>query len=367
MVSVLVRVCLVVGLLTEFYSDIFVQLFAGRLPGQATAFMRWVPSYWFLGIYETVMGIAKPGMLALGKQAVLVSGATILISGLAYALCYQRIFMRLPETFDSMGSSRPFFRVRLPERLLRRFFRSPFERAVSSFAVKALLRSEQHLLFFGAYLGVGLVIVTQTALDRVTGKGPLPSGQALAIPLLAAFFHRERIAVYLRHAGVDGRELGFPRAANVPQPSPREVAKRLFLWATIPWEVLVFGGWMARETSWLPALAGTAVTVAFTVLFIDLLLLRFRKVPFACRMEVDIKQMLMKILGTTFAVLLLVPGLGAMERWMLLEPERLGWLVPVLGLGWWWVRRYRREMSDEDGVVQFEDGPAAAFELLKFT
>ncbi len=366
-VSILVRVCLVVGLLTEFYSDIFVQLFAGHLPGQATAFMRWVPSYWFLGIYETIMGIAKPGMVALGRQALLALAVTIAVAGLAYALCYRRIFMRLPETFDSMGSSRPFFQVRLPESLLRPLFRSPFERAASVFAAKALLRSEQHLMFFGAYLGVGLVIVTQTALDGVATTGRVPNAQILAIPLLVAFFTVSGLRFVFDMAAVPSANWVFQTAANAAQPVPRSVAKRLLLWATLPWQLLLVLPWMASHAGWRLAFEATAATVAFTVFFVDLVLLRFRKVPFTCSTDVDVRTMLLKILATMFAVLLFVPNLGALERWMLLTPVKFAWLALALGVGWYWMHQYRSGLAGDDAVLQYRDGPAAPFELMKLT
>src|SRR5262249_31413517 len=121
-------------------------------------------------------------LLGLAVAAVVSTGA--------YALCYQRFFIRLPESFDTMGGSRPFFKIRFPEFLLAPLFRSQFERACSSFSLKVLLRSEQHLLFIGAYFGVGVVIVAQSALDNLSKDStpPLPSPEYLVIPLLIAFF-----------------------------------------------------------------------------------------------------------------------------------------------------------------------------------
>ncbi|MBV8866318.1 MAG: hypothetical protein JO210_13075, partial [Acidobacteriaceae bacterium] len=234
-VSLAMRMILVVVLLTEFFSNLFLQLFAGKLPGAAGHPLRWLPSFWFLGIYENMLGIAKPAMAAFGKQALLALGAAIVISIAAYALCYHRIFLRLPESFDIMGGSRPLFRIQLPEALLRPLFRSQFERACSSFAVKVLTRSEQHLMFFGAYLGIGLVLVVQTALDSHNeGSARLPGSDYLAIPFLIAFF----LITGLRF--VFDRPAAFPAnwifriTADAPWPEPRKVARRLMLWATIP-------------------------------------------------------------------------------------------------------------------------------------
>ena len=151
-VSVAMRIVLVVVLVVEFFSNIVARLFEGKLPA---GYMNWLPPYWFLGIYESVTGIASPHMAALAKQALLALAAAVAISMMAYALCYRRLFLRLPETFDAIAGSQPLFRIRIPEPLLAPLFRSQFERACVSFAVKVLSRSEQHLMFLGAYLGVG--------------------------------------------------------------------------------------------------------------------------------------------------------------------------------------------------------------------
>lgn len=73
-VSVVLRLILVIGLLTEFFSNILLQLFAGRLPGGAGAYMRWVPSFWFLGIYERTLAIANTRMAAMAEQGLLATG-----------------------------------------------------------------------------------------------------------------------------------------------------------------------------------------------------------------------------------------------------------------------------------------------------
>ncbi len=363
-VSILMRLVLVVVLLTEFFANIFVQLFAGRLPG---GYLHWLPSYWFLGIYETVAGIAEPQMLQMGRYAWIALGLAILVSTVSYALCYGRFFIRLPESFDTMGGSRPFLKIRFPDAWVRPLFRSPFERGCSAFALKVLLRSEQHLMFFGAYLGIGLVIVAQSALDsaRSVSRSALPDSAWLAIPLLIAFFIVSGMRfVFDRPAEADANWL-FRISANSPEPEPRRIAKRLMLWTTLPWEILIFGPLSIERLGWPLALLHVGTVVALTVFSVDLLLLYFRKIPFTCRAQLDIKQLVVQMIGTILAVLFLVPLLAALERWMLAAPIRFLALCAVLTVAWYWLIHYRRAQRGEK--LLFEDAPAPAFELLKLT
>ena len=51
-ISVAVRILLAVILMVEFFSNFFLQLFSGHLPKYASGYLQWLPSFWFVGIYE---------------------------------------------------------------------------------------------------------------------------------------------------------------------------------------------------------------------------------------------------------------------------------------------------------------------------
>jgi len=365
--SIFVRVVLVISLLTEFLSNLFLQLFAGRLPGRAASLGRLLPSFWFLGIYEKMLGIAKPGMAALGRQALLALAVAIVVALAAYMLCYRRYFLRISEALETIGSGRRTFQVRLPEWLATRLFRSPFERACSSFAFKVLSRSEQHLMFFGAYLGFGLVMVAQTAVGGVTPGmgGPLPTAAYLSVPLMVAFFIISGLRfVFDIPAALHANWL-FRIAVEAPKPEPRRVALRLMLLAVLPWEVALLMPLTAFWFGWETAVAHTAITVALTLLFANAILLRFRKIPFTCSTQPEVKQLIFRILGSVFAVLIIVPMLAELEHWMLIDPIRLiGFAFALAGCRYW-LRRYRREMLPNEWALTYEDGPPPAFELLR--
>src|SRR5208282_4215789 len=65
--SLYLRILLVIGTLITFFSNLFIQLLAGHVPGAAASYL---PSVWFLGFFEHWLGIAKPGMAVLGERAI---------------------------------------------------------------------------------------------------------------------------------------------------------------------------------------------------------------------------------------------------------------------------------------------------------
>jgi hypothetical protein len=366
-VSILVRVVLVISLLTEFLSNLFLQLFAGRLPGHAGNYAHFLPSFWFLGIYERILGIAKPEMAELGREALLALAAAIVIAIVAYMLCYRRYFLRLAETLETIGSGHHAFRLPLPEWLAGRLFRSPFEWACSSLALKVLLRSEQHLMFFGAYLGIGLVMVAQTTVDAMAGGADptVPKAGYLAIPLMIAFFIVSGLRFVFDIPAALNANWVFRITVEEPKPEPRRIAFRFMLLAVLPLEIAVLLPVTTHLFGWKTALAHTATVTALTVLFANTMLVRFRKIPFTCSTQPEVKRFLIRIIGSLFAVLLIVPMLAEIERWMLINPIRFAGFALALAGCWYWLHRYRREMLPNEKALTYEDGPAPAFEFLK--
>ncbi len=364
-VSVAMRMILVVALLTEFLSNLFLQLFSGRLPGQSALYVKVLPSFWFLGIYEKLLGTANPSMSALGMQAVEALALVIVAAVLAYALCYRRYFLRLPESQETLGGSRHAHR--LPGWMAKLLFRSSFEHACCGFIAKVLTRSERHIMFFGGYLGLGLVMVAQTAFDSSNhaAVGPLPGIGLLAVPLMIAFFVLSGLRfVFDIPAALDANWV-FRISLGPETPEPRFLARTVMLWAILPWQLLLLTPLMALQFGWPVAIGHTCIVIALSFLFIELLLLRFRKIPFTCSIQPELKQLLARILTSVFAVLVVVPILAAIEHWMLFEPLRFIWLSAAFLLAWYLLRRYRQRMLPMDRGLTFEDRPAPQFELLK--
>ncbi|HMF79202.1 MAG TPA: hypothetical protein VK604_26315 [Bryobacteraceae bacterium] len=358
LVSVAVRMLLVVALLTEFMSNLFLQLLSGRLPGNAAASMRFLPSIWFLGLYEKVAHTPKPALAHFGDWALIALAASLLISIAAYSLCYRRHFLRLAESFDTLGGARHGTGPRLPVWLGRVLFRTRFEQACTCFAVKVLSRSERHVMIFGGYLGVGLVIVAQTALDDA-------STALFAVPLLISFFLITGLRFAFDVPAALTANWVFQSAAAGPQPAPRAVARRFILLAALSWQPVLLLPWATQRLGWSAACQLTAMNMAFSALAVELSLWKYHQIAFTYVARTDSRQIVTRILGALVAVGLLVPVLAALERWTLKDTSRFGFIACLIGLAFYELQRRRRLQPAEAAVLTFEERPPEPFELLK--
>jgi hypothetical protein len=343
-VSVCVRIVLAVGFLVEFFSNLFLQLFLGRLPAYADAYLRLLPSFWFLGLYESVVGIAKPDMVEMAHWALIALALSILATLTTYALCYQRQFLRLAESFDNLAGNRHGAWFKMPEWLKRVFFRSAFEEAYILFAWRVLTRSERHVMFLGGYLGVGLVLVAQAA-----------EGDPKQVPLLLAFFLISGLRfAFDMPAASPAANWSFQISANDIAPSPSAVARRLLMLLVLPWQLLPVGSF-----------AHVLLNLAFAVLGIDLVLLDFQRIPFTYRVQADSRKMVMRFVLALLVFLMLAPFLAWLEKWATREWWHYAIVAAGITAAWLELRRRRRANERDASGLSFAERAPSEFELLK--
>lgn len=361
-VSVLLRVLLVVGLFTEFCSNLFLQLMAGRLPVHAEVYMRFLPSFWFLGLYEKVVRIAGPGMAQMSGLAVKALAISIVVAVGAYSLCYRRHFLRLAESFDSLGGIQHGARFRMPAWFGRTIFRLPFEEGCGLFAFKVLLRSERHVMILGGYLGTGLVFVAQTAVDVGSNTKALPDTDLLSIPLLVAFFLISGLRFVFDVPAALAANWIFRASPGVTQPTPESMARRFMYLTVLPWQVLVLAPLAAQRFGWVVAFETVLLDVSFSVLAIAFLFARFRKIAFTYAVEPDSRKMVRRFICLLLSAALLVPMLASIEHWALQQWWRCLFVFVLMLYGLFEVERRKRS---EEPALTFEERSEANLELLK--
>lgn len=339
-VSVCVRLVLVVAFVTE-------------LPSSPGANARRLPPAWFLGLYENIAGFASPAMAQLGHRALWALPAVICISMGAYSLCYGRHYLKLAESLDFIGSARHSFRMPLPAWFEAILFRSRFERACLSFALKTLLRSERHIMFFGGYLGIGLVLVVQSFHN------------VLAVPIMLSFFLISGLRFAFDIPAVLKANWLYRSSLEKPPTPLRAVGRKLALALTLPWQIFLLTPAMAYFFGWQVALTQTAVVVVLTILLAEFVFAKFHAIPFACSVQPDIQRFLSRILGSLFALLIAVPLLASSEGWMLHRPTRFIPAALVAAVLYLYLQSQKRSTLEVDQVLTFEDRAPSAFELLR--
>lgn len=134
------------------------------------AWLIWLPSSWFLGMYEVVLGSADAYFRSLAWIAVLAIGAAIALSIVSYAVSYGRYTTR--ATMLIHGRSAPLW-PSLSARLRELIFPDASQQAVAGFATATLRRSRQHKLLLIMYLGVAAAL----ALDSASAFGAAHMGR----------------------------------------------------------------------------------------------------------------------------------------------------------------------------------------------
>ncbi len=354
-VSLLVRILLLTALLAGLASNLLLQLFSGQV--SAHSYIRLLPSFWFLGIYEDVAGMAGPGMVGLGHRAIAAVLIALVVGLLAYAACYRRHFLRLSESMDRIGGSRRS--LRSPLRLAfvssfgNRLFRNGLERACCPFALKVLLRNERHVMFIGAYLGLGLVLIAS-----------LPSAGVLTVSLLIAFLTTTGLRFAFEMPAALEANWIFRATLDSPGETPRRVARKILLLGTISWQAGLLFPFMAWRYGWLAALGHTVLVAALTVLFIEGLLIGFRKIPFTCSSQADVRRYVVRVLVCVFAVAFAVPLIAGLGAWTLKSFERVPVFAVLYAGAWYLLRYFRREAEANGERLIFEERLSTALNVL---
>ncbi len=113
--------------------------------------LAWLPSYWFLALFNQLNGSMHPALAPLAIRAWIGLGVSALGTCAALLLCYFRLMPKIVEQPDILPQTRWF---PWPPH-----FGSSLTEALTLFSMRTLLRSRQHRMIFSFYLGLGITIV----------------------------------------------------------------------------------------------------------------------------------------------------------------------------------------------------------------
>ncbi len=187
-----VRVCLLTGLMTILFLFPLTAHYLGQLVSgsDGPAIVRWLPTFWFLGVYDTIMwgNLAPPVFHTLARMGVFFTVAGVLIAVVTYPLGYRRRVQQLVE-----GSPLTKYRAgsgRLQSILHRFVFPRPRMRATGHLAAQTLLRTERLHLYLAMYVGLGTALVVSGVVAlRIDATHVAvvfqEDGLRMAVPLIA--------------------------------------------------------------------------------------------------------------------------------------------------------------------------------------
>jgi hypothetical protein len=142
------------------------------------------------------------------------------------------------------------------------------------------------------------------------------------------------------------------------------LARKVILTLLLPWVATVTCAayWFLEGPR--VALLHTALVVVWTVLLTNIVLVRFRKLPFTCSMPVFKQHSIVILIAFCFGFLMYVGSTAEFEASALLEPRRILELLPVVALAWYIPRHLKHTTIDREKNLIFEESAQRGFELL---
>jgi len=147
--------------------------------GPRKPWISWIPSYWFVGMYQQLSGSLHPALAPFARRAWIGLIAAVCATAIAYAASYRRTLRKIVEEPDIAPG---YQHAWLPR------FGGSFETAIGQFSVRSLFRSRQHRMIFAFYLGAGLAfaILFLNAPPEISGPTAGDPWHRPSVPLLAA-------------------------------------------------------------------------------------------------------------------------------------------------------------------------------------
>jgi hypothetical protein len=358
-----VVVCLVALLCTSFA----VPQLLRRAP--APRWIALIPSCWFLGLCQSLRARSGPVLTDLSRLALPALATVALVALCTYVVAYRRHFVRIAEIADTSARPRNPQGFRVGIMLDRLALRTRFQKAGFRFVTKTLLRSETHRLVLTAVGGLALVLASQALLDAFADAKSLRQAaltpDALSVPFILSFL----VIVGLRIVFELPAELRsnwiFQLMVDPDRQECESLARRVILIFVLPWLLAISLPVYAYLEGWKVATLHTLLVVLWAVLLTNIVLIRFRKIPFTCTLPVFKQHSFVTLLSCCFGFLLYSVSTPEFESSALREPLRLLGLVPVVAVTWYIPHHLAKSAIDIEKRLIFEEAPTQTIEALR--
>jgi hypothetical protein len=365
-ISLYVRFAISLCFLSLLATSFAVPSFLGQAARTSKLGVTLLPPVWFVGVCEVLWGHGdNPFFAQMARSALFALGVCLAVAIVSYALSFRRSFIRIPETAEIGPLPRSQFHV-LPVKLFDRvILRDLPQRACFHFITRTLLRSESHLQIAAAFVAMGLVVSAQSVASAFHANAALllryPSEELLAIPFVLSFC----IIVGVRFAFEIPADLRAnwvfalwidPRALQT-RPIARKVLLTFSLTPLVP--ICFASSWILWDFG--TALLHTVVFAGCTVALVELLLLRFRKIPFTCSYPQFQSHSALIFVAYLFGFLIFTDYLPELEFWSFGDSWRVVFFAPIVAAVLLAIYYYRRQMLEMDKRLIFEEVSASSF------
>lgn len=299
--------------------------------------LHWLPSVWFLGLYQSLHGSPSAVWQSLGTTAAGALGLAALAAVLFYGASH-RAFARHAAEAPELARAGRRFPAALFALVDRIALRDARERGLFRFVLRTLARSRRHSAALAAFAGAGFALALQMAILSTTRRLQ-PNTLTLAPPLAIGFC----LLAGLRFAfGVpfDPRATWlFQIAVAASDAQPARIARKVMtVTVALPLALVTLAVYTAVVE---PALAAVHALVVFTgcLFLIDVLVVDFRSIPFTCANLLGGGNAVLGIAMHIIGLLVFVDLFAAIEMWIYRHPIVLLPVSALLGIVWFAIHR----------------------------
>lgn len=341
------------------------------MEGHRAGWFFWFPPLWFVGVYQTLLGLGGDLFHSLALTGVVALGLAMLACGAAYIVNYNRHAQRMLEVVETPAGNR-FWAARAIRWMLTHIvLRKPLERATYFFVMDTLVRSTKQRLYLTAYVGAGfalsafgiLQVVIYTEDRSVSALFFQPSEASLAVPLVLSFF----LLCGMRIVFTIPAELRANWVFQIAEDENRVdcfagvrkvmIARAaLLLVALLPIYAFLWG--------WAPALQQLVFSLMLSLILIELLLINFHKIPFTCSFQPGKANIILLGILYWFAFTTYAYTMAALECRLLWD--KVSWTaflaLMILMLGGLVV--WRRDRLADDPRIVYKDEPNPEVQTL---
>ena len=325
-----------------------------------------LPPAWFLGLTETLWGNGNDIFFSsLTRRAMVSLGLGLLISTVAYTFSFRRSFLRIPEFADA-GPLPRGRRFRLPAKLLdATILRTPVQRAGYHFVSRTLLRSDAHLQIVLAFAALGLVVAAQNVNAAfhpgISFAAQPPTVELLSIPFILSYC----LLVGIRLAFEVPSDLSanwiFKLWIEPGGEQLRPVARKVLLTFSLGWIAPLCLLYSTLLWGWLTALLQTTILIGCSAVFVEVLLVRFRKIPFTCSYPAFQSHSTLVLVAYLMGFVVFAIYIPQVVQWSLVTRWGAAGFIPVVLLSLGGLRKFRKQMLDMDKQLVFEEDSASSF------
>jgi hypothetical protein len=341
----------VLGLLTLLF---LYPAMAGSLQGlTAGRIADWVPSFWFLGIYEQVLHgrTTLPVLVRLAHLGWAATFAAVGVAVAAYPLAWRRRTRGLVE-----GTAKKMRRSRLGtpvQRLVHATLaRTPTCRAIWQFIGQNLVRVPRYRMVLVMVGGMGAALVLATVMRVSTAGGRIafvfsPEGLRAVVPMVAFWTVSGLRSTFLAPADQRGRWIFRVTVGKAGLAEVGAARRWVLIWSAAL--TLMAVALAARAERWTGAVLAAQIVVAlgWSMVLTDVFFLNVKTIPFTgakSNTATNFALLLIPYLGFFPAVVLLTVGA---EPWVESTWAHVAWTAAIFAAAHLMLRAMHRQRIHE--------------------